>query len=197
MEGALPNTSALPQKTLKIFVNGEVYSTIIYTLLLGVLFGGVIAAAVYFLPYNRLVVFNQPTATTVKITSVKLSEPAFVSIYMQKQGGWEEVGWARFAKPGYYRDVVIDIGQQQEIDSVHKDNTIGNIEHRAFVARIERPINADTAINENFIREPIRDRRGNIYQKKFWWVIRGSNVKQFFRRLQDKPLTFLWDILWP
>lgn len=170
---------------------------VILSLVLSVLFGGIAAAAVYFLPYNRVVVFNQPTSTTVKITSVKLAEPAFVSVYMQKEGGWEEVGWARFARPGYYRNVVIDIGQQQNIDVLHKDNTLGNIEHRAFVVRIEKPTNTDAAVDEVFVREPIRDRRGNVYQKNFWWEASGSPVRHFLRRLEDKPLVFLWDVLWP
>lgn len=197
MEGTLPNTSTLPQKPSENHTLGIVFKTLIYTTLMGVFFGGMIAILVHVLPYDRLVVFNQPSSPTVKLTSVKLSEPGFVVIYMQKSGGWKEVGWARFAKAGYYRNVVIDIGYQQEIVPLHKDNTPGNYEPRAFVARIEKPINADTAVDEIFIKEPILDSRGHIYQKRFWWEAHGHPVKHFILRLQDDPLGYLWDLIWP
>lgn len=116
---------------------------------------------------------------------------------MQKTGGWEEVGWARFAKAGYYRNVVIDIGYQQEIVPLLKDNTPGNYEPRAFVARIEKPINTDTGVDEFVIKEPILDSRGHIYQKRFWRQAYGHPVQHFFLRLQDDPLGYLWDLIWP
>ena len=197
MEGTLPNTSTLPQKPSDNHFFGELYKIVIYTTLIGVCFGGMIAILVYILPYDRLVVFNQPSSTTVKLTSVKLSEPGFVIIYMQKTGGWEEVGWTWFNKAGYYRNVVIDIGYQQSIVLLHKDNAPGNFESNAFVARIERPINTDVAIDEKTIKEPVLDRRGHIYQKRFWWQAYGHPVKHFFRRLQDDPLGYLWDLIWP
>jgi len=197
MEGALPNTSILPQKPSQTRAIRGLGTIVINTVLMGIFFGGALAAVAHISPYNRLVVFNQPTGTTVKLTSVKLSEPGLVTIYMQKSGGWEDVGWVRFDKPGYYRDVVVDIGYQQEIESLHKDNSSGNYEPRAFVARMERFTNADTAIDDVFVKEPVLDRRGQLYQKRFWWEEHGHPVKQFFIRLQDDPLGYLWDVIWP
>lgn len=197
MEGGLPNTSALQKKTTQTLLFAGLFRVIIYALFISLFLGGLIAVLGYFIPYDRIVVVDQPSGTTAKITSVKISEASFVVIYMQKSGGWEEVGLTQFDKPGYYRDVVVDIGYQQQIEGPEKDNTIGNVEHRAFVVRIERAKSVTSDNGELWVREPIRDRFGRVYQKKFWWVAHGHPVLRFFRRLEDEPLVFLWDVLWP
>lgn len=197
MEGDQLITSALPQKTIQTGSFGGLFRVIIFTVILSLFLGGLIAVSVCFIPYDRVVVFNQPSGTTAKIASVKISEFSFVVIYMQNEGGWEEVGRMQFAKPGYYRDIVIDIGYQQQIEILDKDNTPGNVQHRAFVVRIERPRAEIRKDGEFWVREPIRDKFGRVYQKNFWWVAHGHPVRQFFHRLQDKPIVFLWDVLWP
>lgn len=159
-------------------------------------FGGIVLLYTLYGRYDRLVVYNQPASTTVRVTSAKLQRPSFVVIYLQKEGGWEAVGWSWLLQPGYYQDLVIDIGYQSELDFLTKDNTPGNIEHRNFVARIFE-YKGTTQIFDEQIDTPIRDRSGRIYQKRFWWISHGQPLRHFLRRLEDDPITYLWDVMWP
>lgn len=196
MEGGLPNTSNLPQQTVRERTISRLLAAMFRIILLSVLLGGAAYVLTYSLPYARVVVHNQPTGTTVKITSAKLTKPGFIVIFMQEEGGWKEVGSSWYLRPGYYRDIVIDIGYRATIEPLHKDNTTGNFERRNFVVRLYEYRGTTYAFNEN-IDTPITDRRGRMYQKRFWFETFGHPFRHFFIRLRDEPITFLWDAVWP
>lgn len=196
MEGGLPNTSNLPQQPVRERTISRLLTAIFRIAVLSVLLGGVTYLLTRMLPYSRVVVHNQPTGTTVKITSAKLTKPGFIVVFMQEEGGWKAVGSSWYLRPGYYRDIVVDIGYRSTIESLHKDNTTGNFEPRNFVVRLYEYRGTTYAFDEN-VDTPVTNRQGKIYQKRFWFEKIGHPVRHFFIRLRDEPLTFLWDVVWP
>ncbi len=196
MEGVLPNTSNPPKDTTQRFAFSRFITMFGRVLTVSILFGFIVLIAVYRLPYSRIVVHNQPTSTAVKITSAKLMKPGFIVIYMQEEGGWKEVGSSWYLEPGYYRDIVIDIGYQQTIEALHKDNVTGNFEPRNFTARLYEYKGTTYEFDED-IDTPVTDPSGKIYQKRFWFYSYGHPFRRFFVRLQDEPFSYLWDLVWP
>jgi hypothetical protein len=196
MEGGLPNTSNLPQQPIRARVPSRILATVLWGVLLSFLFGGIAFFLTYRLPYHRLVIFNQPTGTTVKVTSAKLTKPGFIVIFIQEEGGWKEVGSSWYLRPGYYRDIVIDIGYRETIEALHKDNVTGNFEPRNFVARLYE-YHGTTFVFDETVDTPVTDRSGKVYQKRFWFESHGHPIRHFFVRLGDAPLNYLWDVLWP
>lgn len=196
MEELLPNTSA-PSAFFRAFhVITRLLQHSAGIFILSVFLGGLVMLYVLQAPFDRLVVYNQPASTTVKITSAKLSKPGFVVVYMQGNGGWEAVGWSWLLEPGLYQNLAIDIGVHTGIEPVDKDNVQGNFVMRSFVVRILE-YKGNTRMFDEQVDTPVRDRSGNVYQKRFWWARYGHAVRQFFVRLEDAPLVYLWDVLWP
>lgn len=196
MEELLPNTSAPPVFFRAFRIIGKLIQHGVKIFFLGFCFGGLVMLYVLRGPSDRLVVYNQPVSTTVRIASAKLSKPGFVVVYMQGRGGWEAVGWSWLLQPGLYQNLVIDIGVQSDIEPIDKDNTPGNYVMGSFVVRILE-YKGNTRMFDEEVDTPLRDRMGNVYQKRFWWTRYGHPVRQFFVRLRDDPLVFLWDVLWP
>lgn len=196
MEPAPLNTSAPSSSDRFIRIRKSVISALAVIVPMGIVLGGVILYLVHSLPYNRIVVFNQPTSTAVLITSVRLQKPGFVVISMLGDGGWVDVGSSLYLRPGYYRNIIVDIGYILEFNGVTKDKNDGNFVSRSFVARLAE-YKGKTYEYDPRVDTIVTTKGGAIYQKRFWWESHGSTIRHFLVRLQDNPFEFLWDILLP
>ena len=85
---------------------------------------------------------------------------------MQGDGGWIDVGASYFLREGYYRDIIVDIGYQSNIQVAHKDVTVGNFTPRNFVARIIEN-KGKTYVFDPLIDTTVLTKNGTVYQKKF------------------------------
>jgi len=151
----------------------------------GVLFGGVIATVALFLPYNRVVVFDQTRSSVIRMTSVRLKDGGFVALFLEEENGWHLVGRTGYLPRGYYRHLVIWI--DLEAVMLHKGDH--------FIVRLYRD-NGDWHFDET-TDTPIKDAFGNIYTKHFWFYPSGHFLDSSWRRFLGMPLVFLGDLLFP
>ncbi|MBI3385812.1 hypothetical protein HY031_01875 [Candidatus Gottesmanbacteria bacterium] len=132
--------------------------------LIGILFGGVIAGLAMWFPYNRIVVYDQPMSPNIKVRSVRMAQGGFIVIFLNEGAGWQMVGNTSYLPPGYYRNIVV------LIDRAPKE---------------EQDV-------------PVKGFLGHSYAKHFWFIRLGvSPARQLRLSLLDRPVTLLFDLLFP
>ncbi len=156
--------------------------------LIGILFGGVIAGLAMWFPYNRIVVYDQPMSPNIKIRSVRMTQGGFIVIFLNEGAGWQMVGNTSYLPPGYYRNIVVPIDRAPILDLQDKA--------RHLIARIYK----DNG-NKDFEEEqdvPVKGFLGHPYTKHFWFIRLGvSPARQLRLSLLDRPVTLLFDLLFP
>lgn len=198
MEGSLPNTSVPVGSSSFQKIASSVGRRIFVIVFLCMVVSGLVYLVAHTMSYNRIVVFNQLTSSSVRLASVHIKDPGFVVIFMQTEGGWAPVGMSWYLPAGHYTNMVIDIGLHQEIYPEFKDKHIGNFVPRNFVARLYKDGGKLYTYDDDSSDVPVKDASGSkVYQKRFWFRPAGSEISSFFSQLWDNPLGFGFDAMWP
>ncbi len=152
---------------------------------IGVLLAAMTAIALIWLPYDRIVVFDQPWATTVRMSSIHLKQGGFAVLYLQEPEGWRQVGQTFYLPPGYYQNVVVGI----DIDVL--------LQHTAshFIARLYEDT-GDYVFQET-VDVPVKDVFGNVYTKHFWFDHGPNVIRRALGRMTFQPVPLLIDTLFP
>lgn len=165
------------------------YAAVMYrvssVVLAGILGGGVIAAVLWFYPYSRVVVKNQPVSTAIKVHSARLEKDGYIVLYANTKTGSQIVGLSTRLRAGYYRDFVIPLARE----TVYPDRV------REFVVRIFVD-DGDLAFDE-VIDTPVMTARGTVYQKRFWFLYPERLPLQWYRAFISEPLSMLGDMIIP
>lgn len=157
----------------------------IWTIAWGLGIGIVLSVAVVFLPYNRIVIFNQPQSPVLKVVSAHLRDGGFIVVYLRTEEGLLISGESSYFPPGYYRNIVVPLNFS------HVYGELG----REFIVRMYR----DTG-NTHFSSaddDPVKDVFGEIYQKRIWFRYPDGNWKQLWLVFWDHPVSFLLDVMIP
>lgn len=153
------------------------------------------AVLVIWVPYNRIVIFDQPVGTVVHISSVRLQKGGFVAVYVDGLKGSSVIGHTSYLPAGYYRDVDVSILPDAIIPPV-RDIPMEYVQKnpslfaRIFVDNGDMMFDdrTDTAVNDVF---------GKTYSKHFWMVYMISPFVEAMRSYAFYPMGFLTDHLVP
>ena len=135
--------------------------------------------------YDRVVVAHQWTGPTVRISSIRFTEPGFVVLYERGKVGLEFAGATVYLKPGYYRNIVVPINFDFIVDRIGAE----------FIARVYRD-NGDTILSESD-DTPLTDQNGKLYEKRFTFWHPENPVGEIYMELQDRPWQTITDAVFP
>lgn len=176
------NASASPGSRLP---KASFFSRFFTVLISGLIVGVVLAAATIWIPSNRIVVFNQPYATYVTISSIRMARPGFLVLYNDKQGLQQETVYP--LERGYYRNVSVPIDTE---DIVTTGPYPIPFVVRLFVDDGDRVFNAQQDT-------PVSGLLGGVYSKRFWMEYAATPGKHLLNVLTSEPLIYLWNVLFP
>lgn len=154
-------------------------------ILIGFCLGGGAAAAAIWLPYDRVVVFDQPPSKVVRVSSVRMRKAGFIVVFLKEPQGWTVVGSSNYMRSGYYRNFVIPIDVSPPLYDLNNP----------FLIRIYKD-NGDLSFDE-LTDMPVKDLFGKVYSKRFWAIPHAQPVRQGINKFLDDPLQFFGQILFP
>lgn len=160
-----------------------------------VLFGLVGAALFIWIPYTRVVVFDQPVSSVVHISSARLQKGGFIVVYFDGTKGSSVVGHTAYLSAGYYRDIDVPIASKVVIPPI-KDVPIQYVQKnpslfvRIFVDDGDMQFDelADTGAKDLF---------GKVYSKHFWMTYDIPSYVELLRSYAYFPVEFIADRLVP
>lgn len=159
---------------------------IVTVVLAGLAGGGVIALVLRFLPFTRVVVRNQPVSSVIKVDSARIVKDGFIALYINfPQSGLQIAGFSTRLRAGYYRNIVIPISRELVYPGGGRE----------FIVRVFAD-DGSYAFNEKH-DTPIKNMRGGLYQKRFWFSYPGRLAEQWFGAFMSSPLSMLGDTLIP
>ncbi len=189
------NASAPGASNILRHRDGRIFPFFVTVLTIGMLVGVIVACILIWAPYNRVVVFDQPTSTVVHLTSVRLKKGGFVALYLD-EGGTRIVGHSPYLPPGYYRDIIFPFEYTPILPNVWEvyDWTTAKSSYSLLVRLF-----ADTGDYEfdESKDTPVLNFSGKLYSKHFRMSYgrRSVRVKNSLYLFFSSPLQYVLDVL--
>ncbi len=151
---------------------------------IGAFVGCLIAVAVVWAPYDRVVVYDQPMSQSVRLSSVRLQRGGFVELQVKRGGGWSRTGESYYLPAGYYRNLVITVDPAPQVEDQVRTE---------YIVRLYR--DSGDHLFDAAQDPPVKDILGRIYSKRFamhyahqrYWIIE--------RMFLDHPIRFIVEAL--
>jgi hypothetical protein len=189
MDSAPQHANALSVPVTELTKPRKQFSAVITqgfsVILIGLIVGGVITAALWFLPYTRVVINSQPASPTILVQSARLAKDGFIVLYAITESGSQIVGLSTRLQSGYYRNFIIPISRE----SVYPEGV------RSFVMRVF--VDDGDLVFDEIIDTPVKTWSGVIYQKRFWFLYPDRSFRQWYRIFISNPLSVLGDMIIP
>lgn len=152
----------------------------------GFVLGGIAAAASMWIPINRIVVFNQPYSTYMHISSVRISRPGFLVLYVDKGGGLASET-PMYLPAGYWRNIAVPIDTE--------DITLRAPKPILFVARLFVD-DGDMMFDEKK-DVPVKDVFRRLLSKHFWMEYSARPFVRISKELLLRPIEYGLDVMFP
>lgn len=195
MDTGVGNSSAIPVTpvvtspgiTKKSWDIHSFFSVIANAIISGIVLGVVGAIGWVWIPVNRVVVYNQPYASYLKISSVYLTKPGFVVLYNYSDVGIS-VEKAQYLLPGFHKNLMVQTDISNDI--LRAPGTIP-MAIRLFLDDGDR-------LFDDSKDTPVKNLFGQLMNERFWMTY---NFKPSFVRYMDQfvhlPVMAIGSFLFP
>lgn len=163
-------------------------------ILTGLLVGAVCAVGYVYIPYNRVVVWNQPTSTVVKLSSVHLAKGGFVVIYYAEPSGSFVLGHSSYLPAGYYRSLAIPFLYKYALPDI--DHSSAGQLKTGFALEARLFYDTGDRVFEEFKDTPVTDWFGHVYRVPFF-MIYNSVFADTRNYITAYPFLSVMNVLFP
>lgn len=165
-------------------------------MLISIILGLIGACILIWFPYNRVVVFYQPTSTVIRLSSVHLKEGGFVVIYLDEPPGTLVVGHSAYLPRGYYRNLVLPFEFEPVLPTINfgPDSQV----KRSYQMLIRLYQDTGDQVFDASNDRVVRDVFGNPYTRQFRMEYQRHDApKGIFLLFPKQPFEYVADRLFP